>query len=307
MKHQCSLLVLAGGLGSRYKGQKQVDTVSTNDETLMEFGLYDAIKVGIKKFVFIINNQFPPAYKTRLEKIFNEVGCEVHFIEQTIETFIPAKFSSKLEGRVKPLGTAHAIYCAKEVINEPFITMNADDFYGANTFKIALDSVAKNLITSDNFGMLAFKLQNTLSDNGTVSRGICTVKENVLQKVEEFTSIKNEQGVVKGQSPKGEVCTLNLTDVVSMNLWLLHPHFFKMVEKGIEDFLENLENTLKGEYYIPTVIDDGLNRKEISVSVFTTDEKWFGMTYQEDKDIVVEELASKKKQGLYPARLWSNL
>lgn len=302
--NKASLLILAGGMGSRYKGQKQVDTVSGNSETLMEFALFDALKVGIRKFVFIINDQFPEAYREKIEALLTDRKAEVHFIEQTLDKFIPENYLPKLETRTKPLGTAHAVYCAKDVIHEPFITMNADDFYGQDTFKRAYQCIDANHIREDNFAMCAFELDNTLSKNGSVSRGICDVVDDKLTKVEEYTYIECVHDVIKGLDESIKAKTLQKDDHVSMNFWVLHPSFFEMTARDLELFLEDYEAYSKTEFYLPSVVDKAIQNKEVQVNVLPTSEKWFGLTYPGDKELVMRELEAKKEQKVYPNGLW---
>lgn len=299
-----TLLVLAAGLGSRYKGQKQVDALTKEGETLMEFALYDALKVGIKKIVFVINDQFPSAYRTHLEEVLKSQGGEVHFVEQTVQSFIPETYYPKLKQRKKPLGTAHAVYCAKAVIDEPFITMNADDFYGAQTFKAAVDSITNGDITATNFGMVAFELKNTLSDNGSVSRGLCQVENYGLKKVEEFTKIEKTTGQVKGLNEALQEKVIDENAQVSMNFWVLHPSFFKMAEQALIDFFETHDDLGKTECYLPTVIDNNIQNGNLSVKVLPTNEQWFGLTYPGDRERVVAKIANQKDEKEYPMQLW---
>lgn len=291
-------------MGSRYKGQKQVDTVSGNDETLMEFALYDAIKVGIRKFVFIINDQFPDEYREKITHLLTVREAEVHFIEQTLDKFIPQDYLDKVKNRTKPLGTAHAVYCAKEVIKEPFITMNADDFYGYGTFKKAFHFIDAGQVTEDTYAMCAFKLGNTMSKNGSVSRGICTIANNKLTHVEEFTYIERVKDVIKGLNENLKAKTLKENDRVSMNFWILHPSFFNRIERDLELFLKDYTAFSKAEFYLPSVVDNGIQNNEIQVSVLPTSEKWFGLTYPGDKERVMKELVAKKDQAVYPNTLW---
>lgn len=303
--NKASLLILAGGMGSRYKGQKQIDSVSANGETLMEFALYDAIKVGVRKFVFIINNQFPSEYRNRISNLLLARNCEVHFIEQTLDAFIPESYATKLKNREKPLGTAHAVYCARKIIQEPFITMNADDFYGYNTFKNAYRFISTRKISENEFAMCAFELQNTLSKNGSVSRGLCKLSSaNKLLKVEEFTFIENVNGVIKGLNEKLKAKTLKEEDKVSMNFWILHPSFFTMIEQSLEEFLDQHQDLSSIEFFLPSVIDKAIQSKKINVEVLPTSEKWFGLTYPGDKEQVMSELKVKKEKGEYPSSLW---
>lgn len=300
-----TLLILAGGIGSRYKGAKQVDEIGKSGETLMEYALFDALKTGIKSFVFIINNQFPLAYKTRLSELLEAREGHVVFIEQTNAKFIPKEYISQLKEREKPLGTAHAVLCAKEVIDGPCITLNADDFYGYKTFKTAVDFIQKGKISAANFGIITFILKNTLSKNGSVSRGICQIKDENLLKVEEFTSILTKNEKITGKSESGEVRVLTGNENVSMNCWIINPAFFGLAEKGLKEFLTTHKDLSKAEFYLPTVIDIAIQRGGLTVSVLQTPEKWFGLTYQEDKKEVLDYIRQHVEKGAYPSNLWA--
>ncbi|HNU59998.1 MAG TPA: sugar phosphate nucleotidyltransferase [Aquaticitalea sp.] len=300
-----TLLILAGGLGSRYNGQKQVDSVSEENETLMEFALYDALKAGVGKFVFIINSMFPPDYMQHLKKILKQNNGEVHFIHQTLEKHIPDEFLHKLSGRAKPLGTGHAVYCAKDIIQEPFITMNADDFYGFGAFYSACELIKNHEITENSYGIAGFRLENTLSENGAVSRGICESKNGFLYKVEECTSIMKTGTSIRGLNEKHEPKELSGSSLVSMNLWVLHPSFFKLAKQDLKNFLDNNEDLSKVEFYLPSVIDRGIQSGQITVKLIPVSEKWFGLTYAEDKELVKKEIALRKEKGVYPEKLWN--
>ena len=293
-------------MGSRYKGQKQIDGLNANNETLMEFALYDAIKVGIRKFVFIINTQFPADYKNKITSLLSDRDSEVHFVFQTLDKFVPAEYLSKVNSRSKPLGTAHAVLCAKEIIQEPFITMNADDFYGRETFKAAYQHITSGKISETEFALCAFALENTLSENGAVSRGICGISEDKLTQVEEFTNIEFVNETINGLRESDTSKTLNPTDMVSMNFWVLHPSFFEMLSNDLQLFLQRNQDLSKTEFYLPSVIDKAIQEKKVTVSVLSTSEKWFGLTYPGDKDLVMQELKQKKRDQIYPENLWGN-
>lgn len=291
------MLILAGGLGSRYKGQKQVDPI-VDGETLMEFALYDALKAGINKFVLIINNQFPVAYLEHLEKVLVQKGAEVHFVKQTLDKWVPEQYLTKLEGRTKPLGTGHAVFCAIEIIQEPFITINADDFYGASSFEKAVEAM------ENEFSLVAFQLGKTLSENGTVSRGICKSQGGFLQKVEEHTEIIRSADGINGKNSKDEWVKLSEDEFVSMNLWVLSPKFFEMAKRDFHLFLEKISNIEKEEFYLPSILDKGIQNKEIEVKLVQSEETWRGLTYPADKELVAHELKVLKEKGIYPKNLW---
>lgn len=304
--NKVSLLILAGGMGSRYKGQKQVASLNDNDETLMEFALYDAIKVGIRKFIFIVNEQFAIEYKNKITSLLSTRDSEVHFVMQTLYKFIPEAYCSKLNFRTKPLGTAHAVLCAKEVIQEPFITMNADDFYGRATFKTAYQYISSGKISKSEFAICAFALENTLSKYGSVSRGICEVVDDKLAQVEELTNIAYVNNNIIGIGESSESRILDAGDKVSMNFWILHPSFFNMATKDLNLFMRKDQDLSKVEFFLPSVIDNAIHEKKVNVAVLSTSEKWFGLTYPGDKELVMQELKYKKSQGVYPYNLWDN-
>lgn len=299
-----SLLILAGGMGSRYRGSKQIDTVGSGNESLMEFAIFDALKIGIRKFAVIINSEFPDDYKIKLQKILENNGAELNFVVQEIDTLTPERFHSKLQNRKKPLGTGHAVYCAKNVIDGPFVTINADDYYGRQSFENAAQLIKNHQISEQFFGMTAFELQNTLSENGSVSRGICRLNGELLESVEEFTSIQKINDQISGQNEKGESKQLNQNDLVSMNFWILDDSFFRLAEDELTEFLENTDDFSKSEFYLPSVIDKAIHQNRIRVRVLKTSEKWFGLTYREDKENVVKEIEAMQSTGIYPKKLW---
>lgn len=300
-----ALLILAGGLGSRYKGSKQTDLIN-NQESLMEFGLYDALKSGIRKFVIVVNPEFSEEFKNRIQKILNENSAEVYFEIQTLTKFVPEEFHEKIKYRKKPLGTAHAVLCAKEMINQPFITMNADDFYGRKTFETAFDFINNSGISEHKYGLISFELKKTLSENGTVSRGICSDDNGFLKSVEEFTEIQKIKNKIVGKNTHNQFFELNENDKVSMNFWLLHPSFFEICESFLNDFLNEQDDLNKTECYLPAVIDDSIQKNKIDVRLLETTEKWMGLTYREDRETVENQINKLKEHQIYPINLWQN-
>lgn len=299
-----SLLILAGGLGSRYNGMKQIDTLNENDETLMEFALYDALYLGIRKFVFIINSHFPVSYQEKLNALLTKQGAQSHFVVQTTDCYLPKKKKYLLNNRIKPLGTAHAVYCAKEIINEPFITMNADDFYGRRSFEMAIKHILNGKISESNWACIAFLLKNTLSSNGGVSRGECIIIHNKLKEVHELTQIQYYEGKLKGKNEKNNWQILSEDLYVSMNLWVLHPSIFQFINNELEFFLDNIKDTLSAEIYLPSVIDQAIKNENVQVEVLQSREQWQGLTYQEDKEKVKMFIGRLKEENIYPAKLW---
>ncbi len=274
-----TLLVMAAGMGSRYGGLKQIDKIGPNGEILLDFSIYDAVKAGFDKVVFIIRKDiekdFREITKQRIEKM---VDVDYAFQELDI---LPAGFTVP-DGRTKPWGTGHAVYCAKDKVNTPFAIINADDYYGQKSYKIIND----HLKSQNETCMVAFELGKTLTDNGTVSRGVCDVENGYLKKVVEHTAIDKNSGIA-------------LDKEVSMNMWGLKPDIFGEIEEQFIPFLKNLSNPMKEEFYIPFVVDSLIKNKGEKVRVLTTDEMWYGVTYKEDKESVAKAMLEKIDAGLY--------
>ncbi|PRZ00627.1 nucleotidyltransferase-like protein [Marinilabilia salmonicolor] len=295
-----TLLILAAGMGSRYGGLKQMDELGPNGESIIDYSVFDAIRAGFGKVVFVIRPSFADAFKERFESRLKG-KIETEYVFQELEN-IPAEFSIP-EGREKPWGTGHAMLMAKEVINEPFAIINADDFYGHEAYKSAVDFINNNPKENE-YAMIGYALKNTLSEHGTVSRGVCeTDSKGYLQEVTERTKIGWEDGKVffyEGDS-KTE---LTGNEPVSMNFWIFKPTFFSELEKGFNRFLAEKGQEMKSEYYFNVRADELIKAGEASTKVIDTDAKWFGVTYQEDKPIVQESLNKLIEKGEYPAKLW---
>ena len=300
-----SLVVLAGGLGSRYKGQKQVDPVGPGEECLMEFGLYDAINNGVNHVVYVINDQLLEETKDHLRKPLEERGVKVDFALQTMPKEVPEKYADLVPLRLKPWGTAHAVLMTRDLVKQPFMVINADDFYGANTYELAHSLVENGKIDNKNYGMVAFELDKTLSDNGTVSRGVCEVKDGKLTKVTEVLKIiKKENGEIVNEADQDIDVKLEPKSKVSMNFWVLDHTIFDNLEKSFHEFLETIENKEKQEFFIPLYIDNEIQKGNLNVWVEQSKEDWFGMTYPEDRQIVVDALKEKTEKGKYNTPLW---
>lgn len=294
---------MAGGLGSRYKGLKQVDGITPNGETVLEFSIYDALMAGFTKIVVVVNSHLPKSYLIRLEKIAVKKQFELHLVEQSIEKFIPKEFSHFLQVRQKPWGTAHAILCAKECIHEPFVVINADDYYGKQAFVNMAACIDNGQIQHQQFAMVAFPVSATLSENGAVSRGICTLTEDgSLQKVIERTKITREgKDIVFIENGKKEI--IELDTLVSMNFWGFHPAIFENLEKAFYAFLESVPDPTT-ELYIPTEVQQMIDSKSAKVSVLDTTDCWHGITYPEDKEQLVDFISECVTNKLYPSELW---
>ncbi|MFV0175662.1 sugar phosphate nucleotidyltransferase [Empedobacter falsenii] len=300
-----SLVILAGGMGSRYKGQKQIDPIGPSKETLMEYSIYDAFSCGIKHYVFIINEQFDADTKKYFQTIIEKKGGSVEFVLQTTYTSVPRGIYDKIEKREKPWGTGHALMITKNHLNNPFIVINADDFYGRKAYEKANELVQAEQITAITYGMVAYKLANTISENGSVSRGICTVQNGLLENVVERTNIyANENGEIVFEENE-HVESLDEDVAVSMNFFVLHPSIFRNLEDKFADFLKENASHLKAEFFLPKVINDMIKEDQLEVIVQNSDENWFGMTYPEDRVVVVNSIQQLVKDQKYPNSLWT--
>lgn len=269
-----TLVVLAAGMGSRFGGLKQLQPVGKNGEFILDYSVSDAVNAGFNKVVYIIKKEHEEDFRNTIGKRTEKI-IKTEYAYQDIDD-LPEGFSVP-EGREKPWGTGHALLCAKDKVTSPFAVINADDYYGTNSMKILADA----LLDGTPACMVGFKLGNTLSENGTVSRGVCEAKDGYLTKVTEHTALDKNSGIP-------------LDTPVSMNMWGLQPSIFEELEKGFVEFLKNLDNPLKGEYFLPGLIDSMISRGMIEVKMLTTDEKWYGMTYKEELDLVKQALANKK-------------
>ena len=299
-----SLVILAGGLGSRYNGQKQVDPIGPSKETLMEYSIYDAFSCGIKHYVFIINEQLDNETKKYFQNIIENNGGTAEFVLQTTYTAVPRSIYDTIEQRQKPWGTGHALLITKNHLQNPFIVINADDFYGRKAFEKASELVQADKITANSYGMVAYKLANTISENGSVSRGICTVTNELLENVVERTNIyTNENGEIVFEENDIET-PLDADSSVSMNFFVLHPSIYKKLEDEFEDFLKENASQLKAEFFLPKVVNDMIKEDQLEVIVKKSDDNWFGMTYPEDREVVVNSIQKLIKDQKYPDSLW---
>lgn len=297
-----TLLVLAAGMGSRYGGLKQLDQVGPSGETIIDYSVYDAIEAGFNKIVFIIRKDIEKEMKEMLfEKYSKKVKIEYVFQELNK---IPEGIELPVD-RVKPWGTGHAVLMAKDVINEPFVVINADDFYGKSAFTVVADYMKNH---NDNLNgkncMAGYLLKNTLSENGTVSRGVCKLNnKNELIEITERTTIgwKNEKIIA---DDNGNDLELNGDVYVSMNFWGFTPDVFPELESEFKNFIiDNISNN-KSEYYIPSIVSHQINNGLATVKVLEATDQWFGVTYQEDKPLVINKIKELTQTGKYPEKLW---
>ena len=301
MNKEPILVILAAGMGSRYGGLKQIDTVGTNGESIIDFSIYDAIRAGFKRLVLIIREEHKEAFIAQLtHKIEDKI--QVEFAFQDIND-IPSGFKVD-PTREKPLGTTHALLACRNICDAPFMICNADDYYGPESFKIMYEFL-KNEANDNNYCMVGYPLENTLTDNGSVTRGVCQEDNGILQDVVEIQKIQKNDGVMQMEED-GKWVDLPKDALASMNYWGFTPNIFKQCESVFADFLkENLEvNPLKCEHVIPTAVKTLLESKLLHLNVFKSNDKWFGVTYKEDKPSVVENLKKYKDEGLYPFDLW---
>lgn len=294
---------MAGGLGSRYKGLKQVDCITSDGATVLEFSMYDALAAGFTKIVIIINSHLPASYIARLTDIATRKKFELHLVSQSIDKLIPEEYGYLLQERQKPWGTAHAILCAKETIQEPFVVINADDYYGKQAFIEMADCIANGHIQQNQFAMVAYPVSATLSENGAVSRGVCTLSnKGYLQQVIERTKIAREgKDIVFIE--KGEKEIIASDAIVSMNFWGFHPTVFEDLEKAFYAFLQSVPEPTS-EIYIPTEVQHLIDSKSVKVKVLHTSDRWYGITYPEDKELLVEFISDSVENRLYPSNLW---
>jgi NDP-sugar pyrophosphorylase family protein len=294
-----SLIVLAAGMGSRYGGLKQIDPMGPNGETVLDYSVYDAIRAGFDRVVFVIREDFADAFREGIGARFaGKVRVDYAFqkLDDLPEPFTPP------EGRTKPWGTTHAVRAARGLIDGPFAVINADDFYGRDAYERAATFLAD--VTPDKCGLIAYPLENTLSEHGQVNRGICEVSGGgLLESVEEFVKIGREaDGKVTGEGLDGVRRQISPSAPASMNFWLFHQQFLDDLELEFLDFIgKNLGVT--GESYIPTVVDSLINKGKTSCRAITTSSSWFGVTYAEDKEHVVQAICGLIDSGEYPHSL----
>ncbi len=298
-----TLVILAAGMGSRYGGLKQMDAFTPEGDTIIDFSIYDALRAGFGKFVFIIRKSFEKEFK----EIFNkklEGKAEVAYVFQELDS-VPEKYINP--ERVKPWGTGHALLMAKDAVNENFAIINADDFYGAEAFATMANYLKQVDKTSYNFSSIAYLLKNTVSDHGYVSRGECQVDENgFLTDVTERTHIEKVNGKLMREDDEndGQLIPINENTIVSMNFWGFTPKCFEFGQQLFETFLQNNTSNLKAEFYIPSVVNEILKSGVAQVKILKSDAKWFGVTYKEDKEIVQNAIAALKNNNVYPTKLW---
>jgi len=294
-----NLVILAAGLGSRFGGVKQMEGVGPGGEILLDYSVYDAIAAGFKKLVLVIRPELEADFRERITSKFED-RIEVSFVYQCLED-LPEGIEVP-EGRSKPWGTGHALLCAAKAVDGPFCVINADDYYGQDAFAVVGDQLKQGL--DEKTGLLvAYRLDQTLSDHGSVSRGVCSAGEGgVLKSIVEHTGIqRGEDGIVRAVEPEA---VLEDTTAVSLNLWGFPVAFMKQLESGFRAFLSNLADPMKSEYYLPEAATLWIEQGGARVLMKNTKSRWLGMTYREDRDAVKAALKAWAENGVYPERLW---
>ena len=303
---KATLVVMAAGIGSRFGGGiKQLEPVGPNGEIIMDYSIYDAMEAGFDKVVFVIRKDLEKDFKEVIGNRIEEI-VEVAYAFQEVGD-IPETYKLQYADRTKPWGTGQAILCCKDVVNEPFLVINADDYYGKEAYVeaykyLVTESSASNKIQ---ISMVGFVLGNTLSENGGVTRGICKVDENhMLTDIVETKNIIKTQDGAAIQTEDKEI-SIDINSPVSMNMWGLQPEFFQVLEKGFEEFLADCQaDYMKAEYLLPTIVGELLREGEAEVTVLQSRDKWFGVTYKEDKDAVVASVRNLIEEGVYPEKLF---
>ena len=286
---QLALLIMAAGMGSRYGGLKQLDEIGPNGETIIDYSVYDAIQSGFNKIIFVVRDEFKEDFKIKISNKYLD-KIEIHHVSQTLSNIpIINKLSNE---RRKPWGTGHAILSAKSIIDCPFVVINGDDFYGRKSFKIICNYYKNN----KHFSMVSFRLDNTLSINGPVTRGICKVDNGQLLNVTETDGLIRENSKIISNRN----IDLNGDEHVSMNMWGFTTKIFDYLNEGFVDFLNNNNNNINSEYLIPTVINEIIDSQKEKLYVLQTNENWFGVTYKDDKCYVKEKIEKLIEKGLYP-------
>ena len=297
-----TLFILAAGMGSRYGGLKQLDGLGPNGETIMDYSVFDAMRAGFGKVVFVIRKDFEEDFRrVVLSKYADHVPCEVCF--QGIDN-LPEGFTRNPE-RTKPWGTNHAVLMAKDLIHEPFMVINADDFYGKESFEVMAKFLLDVNGQEGKYCMAGYRVGNTLSEHGTVSRGVCaTDKMGYLTDVVERTAIESKEGHIVFPDENGVETEIPFDTPVSMNMWGFTPEYFEYTEEAFKAFLTKNAQELKAEFYIPTLVNDLIKAGKATCQVLDTPAKWFGVTYADDRQMVVDKIQALVEAGVYPNKLF---
>jgi NDP-sugar pyrophosphorylase family protein len=298
-----ALIIMAAGIGSRYGGLKQIEPIGPNGEIILDYSVFDAKKAGFQNIVFVINRDIDRVFRERINQtIANSI--EIDYVYQELAD-LPSGFHLPPK-RVKPWGTAHAVLSCKHIVDTNFAVINADDFYGRSAYQSMADRLRQDAGQYNEFFMVAYQLKKTLTEHGSVSRGVCEIDPNGrLISVRELTRIQIIDGEVKYSDDGNSWHTIPNDSQVSMNMWGFTVDLFKILDQQFEQFLtENYDNLKSAEFFLPEVVNRLLEQEQISVEVIPTSEKWFGVTYQEDVQSVVNAIRNKIAEGIYPNKLW---
>ncbi|MDR2184559.1 MAG: hypothetical protein LBO80_02660 [Treponema sp.] len=297
------LVVLAAGIGSRYGGLKQMDRIGKSGEVLLDYSVFDAKRAGFTKVVFIIRRDIEKDFRELvLSRIKGRIECDLAF--QELDSIIPADVlaESRKIGRTKPWGTAHALLCARDKIDAPFTVLNADDFYGREAFA-AMGKYLSDAANTDG-AIVPFRLEKTLSPQGTVTRGVCEVSQGYLSSVDELKAIEKKDGRIFNTASDGAQQDLAADTPVSMNFWGFPVSIFPKLQNYFDDFLKTSGSELKSECYLPLAVDWFIKKGFLKIRVLKADSEWFGVTYKEDRETAINRIAELVSQGVYPALLW---
>lgn len=297
-----TLVVLAAGMGSRYGGLKQIDPMGPSGETILDYSVFDALRAGFSKVVFIIRPDFEADFRNNVSSKFEHL-VDVEYAFQTLDK-LPSGWSVPA-GREKPWGTTHAILCAADVVKENFAVINADDFYGQESYAVLNEELSGVDSFANTFSMVGFTLRNTLSDHGSVARGVCTTSENgLLTHIDEMTNLSREGSGALYTREDGSVLNLTGDEPVSMNMWGFTPRLFDHLDRVFQEFLRTSGTELKSECFIPLTVGQLITEKHVTCKVLRSNSTWFGVTYKEDKEIVQGSIAALVEKGKYPQSLW---
>ena len=297
-----TLVVLAAGMGSRYGGLKQIDPMGPSGETILDYSVFDALRAGFSKVVFIIRPDFEADFRNNVSSKFEHL-VDVDYAFQTLDK-LPSGWSVPA-GREKPWGTTHAILCAADVVKENFAVINADDFYGQESYAVLNEELSGVDSLANTFSMVGFTLRNTLSDHGSVARGVCTTSENgLLTHIDEMTNLSREGSGALYTREDGSVLKLTGDEPVSMNMWGFTPRLFDHLDRVFQEFLRTSGTELKSECFIPLTVGQLITEKHVTCKVLRSNSTWFGVTYKEDKEIVQGSIAELVEKGKYPQSLW---
>jgi UTP-glucose-1-phosphate uridylyltransferase len=299
-----TLLILAAGIGSRYGGMKQIDQVGPAGEAIIDYSVYDAIRTGFGKIVFVIRKQIEKDVREFFEhKLAGKIQME--FVYQELN-MIPEGYTVSPD-RIKPWGTAHAVWVAAKAIKEPFVAINADDFYGHESYRMMAEYlIAKSSADNTNFCMIGYQIRHTLSDYGSVSRGVCeSDDQSFLKAVVERTEIFRKDGEIAFRDEHGRDVPLSADTLVSMNIWGFTPAIFDHIGKQFKEFFRENVSNIKAELYIPKIVNDIIKSGKGNVKILPAKDKWFGVTYKEDKQLAVQNIRKLIDKGIYPKNLWA--